>query len=208
MDEAQVTTPPSVDPPASPAASVMQGPVEGRDLLEIVKMLNRLKKTGVLTAKGPENRAEIYIKQGAVVAAFYNDLSGASALTRGLLIGKAAFEFAPHEGRFPNNVLQDTVFILESVDKILAEYGDRLWAPDGQAAVLGDDEDDGLSPSDEQDAPETPRPAAPSASASSRPRSAAAPARSSIARATARSRSTWRSRSCCKARRARRSTAA
>ncbi|MBA2480365.1 MAG: protein kinase [Planctomycetes bacterium] len=153
MDEAQVTTPPTISA-AVPAKPIMQGEVAGRDLLEVVKMLNRLKKTGVLTARGTENRAEIYVKQGNVVAAFYNDLSGAAALTRGLLIGKAEFVLEAHDGRFPNNVLQDTAFILESVDKILAEYGERLWAADGQAAAFGDDaEDDGLAPSDA--APET-----------------------------------------------------
>ncbi|MBA3709825.1 MAG: protein kinase [Planctomycetes bacterium] len=158
MDEAQVTTPPPISSPTAPApAALMQGSVEGRDLLEVVKLLNRTKKTGVLTARGTENRAEIFIKQGAVVAAFYNDMSGAAALTRGILIGKAVFAFEAHEGRFPNNVLQDTTFIIDSVEKILAEYGDRLWGSDGQAAALGDDaEDDGLSPSEEQQkAPET-----------------------------------------------------
>ncbi len=139
---------------------LMRGSAEGRDLFEVVKLLNRTRKTGILNVQGPENRGEIYVKDGAIVGSFYNDLSGSSALTRAVLMGKATYQLERHAGRFPHNVTQDTAFILESIEKILSEFGDRLWGQDGQATAFGDDESDDsdgddLSPSDSPRDPET-----------------------------------------------------
>jgi eukaryotic-like serine/threonine-protein kinase len=106
---------------------LMQGQVEGRELFELVKLMHRLAKTGMLELTSATSRGEIYLNQGAIVAAFFNDLAGPSALTRAILIGKAQFRFDHHDGHFPHNVAKDTVFVLDSIEKILAEHGARLW---------------------------------------------------------------------------------
>jgi tRNA A-37 threonylcarbamoyl transferase component Bud32 len=132
----------------------MQGVVEGRDLFELAKHLARTRKSGLLNVQTPQQRAEIYINQGAIVGAFYGDLSGSQALTRALLVGKATYLLERHEGKFPRNVTQDTAFVLDSIERVLTECGDSLWGADGSSTLPRAD-DDGLEPSESSGDPDT-----------------------------------------------------
>jgi tRNA A-37 threonylcarbamoyl transferase component Bud32 len=133
----------------------MQGAGEGPDLFELVKMLVRRGKTGLLSVSSPEHRAEVWLDQGALVGAFYDDLSGPQALTRAILIGSVSWLFERHAGKFPRNITQATPFIIESIERILAECGDSLWGDQPSEALKRADDDDGLAPSEAGDAPET-----------------------------------------------------
>lgn len=134
---------------------LMQGSVEGRDLFEVVKLLVKTGKSGLLSIHVPDGaRAEIWLERGAIVAAFFNGLNGSQALTRTILIGTATWTFERHVGKYPRNVTHETARILESIERILVECGDRLWGPAAPAAAT-DADDDGLSPSDAPGDPAT-----------------------------------------------------
>jgi tRNA A-37 threonylcarbamoyl transferase component Bud32 len=116
------------------------GHLVGRDLLELLKMLNRTCASGVLHLDAGANRASLCIDQGAIRAAFFNQLAGSPALSRIILIGETEFRFeigtAHTVASFAVNISKDTALILATVERMLDDHGDRGQRPTPQAAPL------------------------------------------------------------------------
>ena len=105
------------------------GSVVGRELLDLVKMLHRICASGVLHLEADFNRASLCLDGGSIRAAFFNDLSGSPALSRIIMIGRAAFRFelatAHTVAGYARNVLKDTGLILSTVEAMLEEAAAR-----------------------------------------------------------------------------------
>lgn len=101
------------------------GTVMGKELLDLVKMLHRICASGVLHLEADFNRASLCLDGGAIRAAFFNELSGAPALSRIIMIGRAQFRFelatAHTVASSARNVLKDTALILSTVEALLNE---------------------------------------------------------------------------------------
>ena len=69
------------------------GMVMGRELLDLLKMLHRICASGVLHLDAERNRGSVCLDGGAICAAFFNELSGAQALSRIIMVGRANFRF-------------------------------------------------------------------------------------------------------------------
>jgi len=105
------------------------GHLNGRDLLELLKMLHRTCSSGVLHLDAGPNRASLCIDQGAIRAAFFNQLAGSPALARIILIGETDFRFelgtAHTVASFAVNIAKDTALILATVERMLDDHGGR-----------------------------------------------------------------------------------
>jgi tRNA A-37 threonylcarbamoyl transferase component Bud32 len=115
------------------AKPLIQGCAEGADLFELIRMLVRTHKSGLLNILGVGARAEVYIDQGVLVAAFFNEISGAPAFTRAVLMGRATYQFEVHQGKFPRNLTQTTEYIIQSIETVLAQVGAELWSRNDNA---------------------------------------------------------------------------
>jgi hypothetical protein len=83
----------SVSDSSVPKPPLLQGISEGADFFEVVKLLVRTRKSGVLGLSNASIRAEIWIREGAILGAFFNELAGAQALTRAILTGAGTYIF-------------------------------------------------------------------------------------------------------------------
>jgi len=115
----------------------MQGSSEGADLFELIRMLVRTHKSGLLNVLGGGSRAEIYLEQGVLVAAFFNEISGSPAFTRAVMMGQSTFQFETHVGKYPRNLTQTTEYIIESIGTVLEQCGAELWAKNASAVATG-----------------------------------------------------------------------
>jgi tRNA A-37 threonylcarbamoyl transferase component Bud32 len=101
------------------------GTVVGKELLDLVKMLHRICASGVLHLEADLNRASLCLDGGAIRAAFFNELVGAPALSRIILIGRSVFRFelatAHTVAGYARNIHKDTALILATVEAMLAE---------------------------------------------------------------------------------------
>lgn len=101
------------------------GTVVGKELLDLLKMLHRICASGVLHLEADFNRASICLDGGSIRAAFFNDLSGPSALSRIILIGRSTFSFelatAHTVAGYARNILKDTGLILSTVEAMLED---------------------------------------------------------------------------------------
>ncbi len=125
----------SVSDSSVPKPPLLQGISEGADFFEVVKLLVRTRKSGVLGLSNASIRAEIWIREGAILGAFFNELAGAQALTRTILTGAGTYIFEHHEGKYPHNITQSTAHIIASIENVLADCGDRLWGLPGDGSV-------------------------------------------------------------------------
>src|ERR1043165_5974013 len=118
------------------------GTVVGKELLDLVKMLHRICASGVLHLEADLNRASLCLDGGAIRAAFFNELVGAPALSRIILIGRSVFPFelatAHPVAAHARNIHKDTALILSTVEAMLGESAATPAAePEpGTAAVL------------------------------------------------------------------------
>jgi tRNA A-37 threonylcarbamoyl transferase component Bud32 len=103
------------------------GTVAGKDLIELLKMLHRTCASGVLHLDAGANRASLCLDQGAIRAAFFNELSGPLALSRIIVAGQAEFRFelgtAHTVASYAVNISKDTALILATVERMLEEHG-------------------------------------------------------------------------------------
>jgi tRNA A-37 threonylcarbamoyl transferase component Bud32 len=117
------------------------GTVIGKELIDLLKMLHRICASGVLHLDAEVNRASLCLDGGALRAAFFNDLSGASALTRIILIGRAHFRFeiatAHTVANYARNISKDTALILSTVEMMLAEAENAEAKTDHKTAIPG-----------------------------------------------------------------------
>ncbi len=101
------------------------GTVLGKELLDLVKMLHRTCASGVLHLEADFNRASLCLDGGAIRAAFFNELCGAPALSRIILIGSATFRFelatAHTVAGYARNIHKDTALILSTVEALMNE---------------------------------------------------------------------------------------
>lgn len=101
------------------------GTVVGKELLDLLKMLHRICASGVLHLEADFNRASLCLDGGSIRAAFFNDLSGPSALSRIILIGRSRFSFelatAHTVAGYARNILKDTGLILSTVEAMLED---------------------------------------------------------------------------------------
>ena len=108
------------------------GTVVGKELLDLVKMLHRICASGVLHVEADFNRASLCLDGGSIRAAFFNELSGAPALSRIILIGRALFRFelatAHTVAGYARNIHKDTGLILSTVEAML-ETAEQVPAP-------------------------------------------------------------------------------
>jgi tRNA A-37 threonylcarbamoyl transferase component Bud32 len=101
------------------------GTVLGKELLDLLKMLHRTCASGVLHLDSDVNRASLCLDGGSIRAAFFNDISGTTALSRIIMIGRAVFRFelatAHTVASYARNIAKDTAIILATVEALLAE---------------------------------------------------------------------------------------
>ncbi len=103
------------------------GTVMGRELLDLLKMLHRICASGVLHLDAQRNRGSICLDGGVLRAAFFNELSGAQALSRIIMIGRATFRFELATAHtvvgYARNIFKDTALILSTVEAMLEDAG-------------------------------------------------------------------------------------
>ena len=101
------------------------GTVMGRELLELLKMLHRICASGVLHLDAERNRGSICLDGGVLRAAFFNELSGAQALSRIIMVGRATFRFELATAHtvvgYARNIFKDTALILSTVEAMLED---------------------------------------------------------------------------------------
>src|ERR1043165_5554599 len=101
------------------------GTVQGKELLDLIKMLHRICASGVLHLEAEFNRASLCLDGGAMRAAFFNELIGAPALSRIIVIGRATFRFelatAHTVAGYARNIVKDTALILATVEAMMNE---------------------------------------------------------------------------------------
>jgi tRNA A-37 threonylcarbamoyl transferase component Bud32 len=101
------------------------GTVMGRELLDLLKMLHRICASGVLHLDAERNRGSICLDGGALRAAFFNELSGAQALSRIIMVGRATFRFELATAHtvigYARNIFKDTALILSTVEAMLED---------------------------------------------------------------------------------------
>ncbi len=101
------------------------GTVMGRELLDLLKMLHRICASGVLHLDAGRNRGSICLDGGALRAAFFNELSGAQALSRIIMVGRATFRFELATAHtvvgYARNIVKDTALILSTVEAMLED---------------------------------------------------------------------------------------
>ena len=101
------------------------GTVMGRELLDLLKMLHRICASGILHLDAERNRGSICLDGGALRAAFFNELSGAHALSRIIMVGRATFRFelatAHTVASYARNIVKDTALILSTVEAMLED---------------------------------------------------------------------------------------
>lgn len=99
------------------------GLVMGRELLDLLKMLHRICASGVLHLDAERNRGSVCLDGGAICAAFFNELSGAQALSRVIMIGRANFRFELATAHtvvgYARNIAKDTALILSTVEAMM-----------------------------------------------------------------------------------------
>jgi tRNA A-37 threonylcarbamoyl transferase component Bud32 len=88
-------------------------------------MLHRICASGVLHLEADANRASLCLDGGSIRSAFFNDLSGSSALSRVILIGRSSFTFklatAHTVAGYARNIHKDTALILTTVEAMLED---------------------------------------------------------------------------------------
>ncbi len=113
-------------------ASSFSGALAERDLLSEVRLQHRTHATGLMRCEGlVEGRpvkAQVHLRGGNIRAAFYGDQLGPTALTRTVLMGAGRFELETIAQQPPRNISHDTVFLLDSIAKVIAE-NDRQRPP-------------------------------------------------------------------------------
>ncbi len=99
------------------------GMVMGRELLDLLKMLHRICASGVLHLDAERNRGSVCLDGGAICAAFFNELSGAQALSRIIMVGRANFRFELATAHtvvgYARNIAKDTALILSTVEAMM-----------------------------------------------------------------------------------------
>ncbi len=104
------------------------GTVTGKELLDLIKMLHRICASGVLHLEADFNRASLCLDGGSIRAAFFNELRGAPALSRIIMIGRAEFRFelatAHTVAGYARNILKDTALILTTVEALMNEVSE------------------------------------------------------------------------------------
>ena len=99
------------------------GLVMGRELLDLLKMLHRICASGVLHLDAERNRGSVCLDGGAICAAFFNELSGAQALSRIIMVGRATFRFELANAHtvpgYAHNIAKDTALILSTVEAMI-----------------------------------------------------------------------------------------
>ena len=99
------------------------GLVMGRELLDLLKMLHRICASGVLHLDAERNRGSVCLDGGAICAAFFNELSGAQALSRIIMISRANFRFELATAHtvvgYARNIAKDTALILSTVEAMM-----------------------------------------------------------------------------------------
>ena len=115
---------------SAPAPSLFAGMLGTRDLLPVLRLLNKAQASGCMRCEGTVNgapvKAQLHLRQGNIRTAFYEDLQGPAALTRALMMGSGTFVLEPAVQQLPRNISHDTSFLLDSIGKVLAEADRRL----------------------------------------------------------------------------------
>jgi tRNA A-37 threonylcarbamoyl transferase component Bud32 len=104
--------------------------VVGKQLLDLLKRLHRQNACGILFLTAEHQRASLCLDNGQLRAAFFNELSGTSALTRIIVIGQAQVRFesanAEKIARYPRTIQKDTALILSTVEIMLSQAASEL----------------------------------------------------------------------------------
>jgi tRNA A-37 threonylcarbamoyl transferase component Bud32 len=98
----------------------LAGKLPERGLLDLLRLLHRSQATGVVHVAGVLP-VQVHLRAGSIRAAFFGDQVGPSALTRAIIAGVGDFRLADLPPGVPRNIPHDTVFLLDSVGKVLAE---------------------------------------------------------------------------------------
>ncbi len=115
---------------ATAAPSLFAGTLGNRDMLPVLRLLNKTQASGCMRCEGMVNgiavKAQLHLRQGNIRTAFYEDLQGPAALTRALMMGSGTFVLEPAVQQLPRNISHDTSFLLDSIAKVLADADRRL----------------------------------------------------------------------------------